>query len=271
MNYTNPLKKIIRVHPLLFLLVAIWLLTACDFRSLKDPIVLTDVEDEFFLDLWEEITPEGRSFQLRMETIEDQSCSNSSIDFSVDRTSTIFDISLREIKQPEDCAPGEAPAIAHIDLGDLPPGFYPLNIDLRDAIVNEANLRVRQDAYQLEMTTEYGIKPLRSELRRVNPEQFWGYISYPKYLQEAVDSLQSDLQRYGSYELPPEGYYGYFTVANGKLAIKDQPQHQSFVTWIMPIADADKAELEELIEEFRTTYTAEGLRIDFFDGKGETY
>jgi len=255
----------------LFWVVSMLMLTTCDFRSLKDPIVLTDVEDEFILDMWEEITPQGRSFQLRMETIADQPCSNSTIDFSINRTSTIFDISLQQIDEPEDCAPGQAPAFAQINLGGLPPGFYPLSIDLRDAIVNKATLRVRTDAYRLEMDTEYGIKPLRSELRRITPDQFWGYISYPGYLQSAVDSLRQELEHYGTYQLPQDGYYGYFTIANRTLAIKDQPQHQPFLTWIMPIDDADKRELQNIIDRFRETHKEEGLRIGFFDGKGGAY
>lgn len=260
-----------RLHPYFILFFFITVLTSCDFRSLRDPIVLTDVEDEFIIDMWEQITPEGRSFQLLIETIADQPCSNSTIDFSVDRTSTIFDISLEQIQEPADCAPGQAPALAQVDLGDLSPGFYPLNIDLRDAIVNKASLRVRSDAYRLDMDTEYGIKPLRSELRRIAPDHFWGYISYPGYLQSAVDSLRSELETYGSYELPPDGYYGYFTIANRTLAIKDQPQHQPFMTWIMAMQEADKSTLQDMIDGFRAKHEPEGLRIGFYDGKGVVY
>lgn len=271
MQKENPDKQSYQLLPIFTFFLLTVVLASCDFRSLKDPIVLTDVEDEFLIDIWEEITPEGRTFQLLIQTIKDQPCSNSTIDFSVSRTSTVFDISLQDITAPDDCVPGEAPALARISLGDLSPGFYPLNIDLRDAIVNEGSVRVRSDAYQLSMDSEYGIRPLRSELRRVAPEHFWGYISYPPQLKNAVDSLQNELGDFGSYELPQDGYYGYFTVANGNLAIKDQPQHQSLATWIMPIADTDKDELANLIHTFRDTYAAEGLRIDFYDGKGGRY
>lgn len=247
------------------------LATGCDLNSIKDPIVLTDVEDEFFLDMWEEITPQGRSFQLSVATIADQPCRNGQVAYETSIRQSEIDVSLLEIIQPEDCVAGQAPAVAEIELGQLTDQFYAISIDLREAIVNRGRLTVDQEAYSLDLFSDYGLRPLRSELRRIPSNQFWGYISYPEALQSVADSLEKDLTAFGNYQLPQAGYYGYFTVANGRLAIKDQPEDQPFRTWIMPISPNQTRNVQDLIEAYRREYATQGLDIWFMDGRGRTY
>lgn len=245
--------------------------TACDFQSLKDPILLTDVEDEFFLDMWEEITPQGRYFSFLIETIDDQPCSNSTIEYEVTESGINLGISLKKITQPSDCVEGVAPAIANINLGALPSQYFSVKIDLRDAVVNRAHFTVSEDAYLIDMQTEYGIKKLHSRLLRIEPQQCWGYISFPDELSDIARELDEKIRTTADYRLPTDGYYGYFTIANGNLALKGQPEDQGLRTMVLDVVGDQKERLSSLIEEYRTRYADQGLEISFRDGMGRAY
>jgi len=271
MTNTSTKSHFIKLRSILVVVLLSCICTACDFQSLKDPILLTDVEDEFFLDMWEEITPQGRSFSFLIETIEDQSCRNSTIEYDVSETGINLDISLKKITQPADCVEGIAPAMANVHLGDLPSQYFSVKIDLRDAVVNRAHFTVSEDAYLIDMQTEYGIKPLRSELKRIEPQQCWGYISFPNELREVARELDEKIRNAANYRLPTDGYYGYFTIANGNLALKGQPEDQGLRTLVLDIEPEQSARLRTLIEEYRSIYAEEGLAISFRDGMGRTY
>ena len=59
-----------RYSTLKYLVYALCVLavSGCDFSSLKDPIVISEVEDEFHIDLWENLgtTREERSLVLEL-------------------------------------------------------------------------------------------------------------------------------------------------------------------------------------------------------------
>ncbi len=271
MTNTNTKNYFSHLRSLLIAGLLSCLCTACDFQSLKDPIILTDVEDEFLLDMWEEITPQGRYFSFLIETIEDQPCSNSTIEYEVAESGINLDISLKKITQPADCVEGIAPALARVNLGTLPPQYFSVKIDLRDAVVNRAHFTVSEDAYLIDMVTEYGIKPLRSELLRIEPRQCWGYISFPDELREIARELDEKIRNTGDYRLPTDGYYGYFTIANGTLALKGQPENQGLKTMVLDVNEEQSTQLRELINEYRTRFADQGLLLSFRDGMGRTY
>jgi len=271
MTNTSAINYFPQLRSILVVALLSCMCTACDFQSLKDPILLTDVEDEFFLDMWEEITPQGRYFSFLIQTIDDQPCSNSTIEYEVAKSGINLDISLKRITQPSDCAEGLYPAIADINLGALPSQYFSVKIDLRDAVVNRAHFTVSEDAYLIDMQTEYGIKPLRSQLRRIEPQQCWGYISFPHELSDIARELDEKIRSIANYRLPTDGYYGYFTIANGNLALKGQPEDQALRTLVLDIAEDQKERLSSLVDEYRTRYADQGLEISFRDGKGQSY
>jgi len=271
MTNTNTKNYFFSLRSVLVVVLCLCFCTSCDFQSLKDPIILTDVEDEFFLDMWEEITPQGRSFSFLIETIEDQPCSNSAIEYDVAENGINLDISLKKITQPSDCVEGIAPAVANINLGALPAQYFSMKIDLRDAVVNRAHFTISEDAYLIDMVTEYGIKPLRSQLLRIEPQQCWGYISFPNELGDVAQELDQKIRDIADYRLPMDGYYGYFTIANGTLALKGQPEDQGLRTMVLDIDTEDSGRLESLIREYRSEFAGQGLDISFRDGLGRVY
>ena len=236
-NTTYTIMNPTKIRLLYFLLLTSILFSGCDFSSFSDPIILTDVEDEFFLDLWEEITPQGRSFQFRIATIENQECSNAAILYDIIQEGSNIDISLQEITTPQDCIPATTPAVENIDLGSLPNQYFALKIDLRKAVVNRAHFTISSDAYEIDMQSEHGIKPIHTQLLRIPQEMNWGYISYPTTLSAVANECIAALEEVSASYLPPNGYYGYFTVANNNMAIHDQPENQPLKTIIFDLED----------------------------------
>lgn len=234
--------------------------------------MVPDVDDEFYLDIWEHLTPEGRYLEFRLRTIANEACLNASIDYEFQQTNRELSISINEIVREEGCIAGEAPAKADIRAySPLPGGFYPLFVDLREKVTSEGQLVITSEAYNINLEDGGGIVLLRPELRRIPDETIWGYISYEdEGLKQAADEFQARLQAISKARALQEGYYGYFIVNNkgvlnftGNAAPNDA---RTFTYWF----DGEESALLGLLEEYRSIY-GEVLEIKLFNTLGEEF
>ena len=69
-NYSFKLNGFMRIGIYTGLLLFLFLgLTSCKLDNLEDIVVVADVEDEFYLDMWEELNPDASKLQFRIATI----------------------------------------------------------------------------------------------------------------------------------------------------------------------------------------------------------
>lgn len=243
--------------------------SGCNLSSLEDTVIVPDVDDEFYLDYWENLTPQGRFLEFRLRTIANESCSNALIDYDFKQSGRELSISINEIVRPEGCEPGEAPATANIrSATPLPGGYYPLRVDLQGTVSNDGQVVVTSDAYNVDLDKGGGIVLLRPELLRIPDETIWGYAYYEdEALQPAADEFLDSLQSISKGRVLRDGYYGYFTMNKGALKFDNTVAPNSartFSYWY----DGEKAALVELLEEYRANY-GEGLEVKIFNTLGE--
>lgn len=252
-----------------FLLISFF---GCKVEELEDVVVVADVENEFFLDFWEDLSLDGRSLEFRIQTIREENCRNTLIDYRLHKSNSNIAISLRDIRQPATCDPGPAPAKIGIDVGSLKAGFYTFSIDLKNTVFNEGQLTTLNDRYLIRLETENGVQLVRKELFRVPDETIWGYVHYQSPDDE-YGALQfiNQVRELGSSIPFKQGYYGHFTVGNSGLidTVHGQPEEGQVKPFLLSYRGG-KQQLQNLIDQFRADYGAE-ITFRLYNSLGESF
>lgn len=263
-----------RLTTAIFFILLIGFIQGCQLASVGDPIVVSDIEEEFYLDLKERLGPDQRSLILEVRTIEPKPCKNYLIRHRVERSGSFLSVSLNDIVEPEDCAPGEAPAQSDVLLGVLNPDYYQLSVDLKQAVINQGQLRVRTGSYHVEMDTEDGIVWLHNELIRIPEQTLWGYLSHSgsAAAEQATTTFLEELRAIVAPKTLNTGYYGHFTISGDtrQLTIHDLPEEaaknlrETFVFQYQDQIDAVRA----LAKRYRKEYD-EVIQLQIFTDRGE--
>lgn len=255
---------------LLCLLLLACGIASCDISDLKDAIIVPEVENEFYVDLWEDLSaPGGKVLLVKVESIKTEKCLNYRIDQQFTKTNNQLKIVLNNIIKPLDCVVGEATVKADVNIGDLPSGFYQLNMDLKNTITNEGYLAVENDRYEWDLNTKNGIKPRRKELLRVPENAIWGYVTYTQATDEATaNQFVQDLKNIS--EVPIHyltGYYGHFVInaADSKVTIHEQP---AIAKPFLYNYKSEEEKLKNILSNYRRNY-ANRLTIKLYNGKGQ--
>ena len=121
------MKHLITLRWVLIALIA-FSTSACKLESIQDPIVVTNIDKEFYVNLWEELYSDTRNLRLDIQSLKNQDCLNYTIAYDWESTDKKFDLSINQIVPPGDCIPGVAPAHTEISVGDLESKLYNMNI-----------------------------------------------------------------------------------------------------------------------------------------------
>lgn len=251
--------------------IAIFLAGGCNLTSLEDPIVIPEVSDEFYLDMWERLEPTGRYLEWKLRTIEKAECEESTLNYSYRTTSGTIELDINAIELPADCTPSEQPLQTTIEGVKLSTNYYPLQFSLRDAVTNEGALVVSTDKYEANLQDSKGIILVRRELRRIPDETIWGQVQLTNdSLKEAAAQFMDQLLQLSQPKLLAAGYYGYFMVeTSGKVVLNNNETAGDIQSFTHQFR-GDTEDLTELVENTRLQYP-EGLTIRLYDTKGRTY
>ena len=246
-------------------------LVSCNLDSLKDPIVVAEVNDEFHIDLWEELSPSGDELLFLIQSIEEFDCENYGIDYSMIKRGRQFEISLKEIQEPADCEEGVNTAHVNINLGLLTPGYYELDIDLRNTVVNTGQLTVTGESYVIEMEDPKGISFLRRELFRVPAKTIWGYIAYEDGSEAIANDFVSQLNEMTTPKSLKKGYYGYFSIQtdNSDQILLGSPPEGPFQSFLFEF-DGQESMLSELVDQYRDDFGS-AIEISLINQDGKSF
>lgn len=245
----------------------------CDFSSLNDPIIISEVDDEFYVAMWETLgtTNEERNLIIKIESIKPEKCLNYRIDYQFSKDGNRLKVALNNIIKPLDCVPGEAIVKADVSAGYLLNGIYSFNIDLKNTLFNDGQLTIRSDSYALDMQSEDGFSMKQKELLRVPDGAIWGYVTYQQAVDEAIaNKFVEDLKNISQTPLNyRSGYYGHFNIApiDRKISINEQPVTSNIKPFLYHYLD-ETNKLKNLLETYRLQY-GNRLTIQFYNSKGE--
>ncbi|MCI5082205.1 MAG: hypothetical protein MRY78_10940 [Saprospiraceae bacterium] len=249
--------------------VVILFLSGCQLESLNDPVLVTDVEDEFYVDMWESLSPSQRTLSFRIRTIENEPCLNSTVNAAFAKFGNELTLELNGINEA-DCVPGDGPARSEEFAGSLNSGLYKFNLNLQNTVFNAGQLEINQSRYFLDFETENGFNLLHSILLRVPEKSFWGYIDYASN-PSAAAQLADNIASRGLPLTLSRGYYGHFTIddsVNG-IQVTNMPVGDEVLPFIWEYTEGSKAEIQNLIANFRNAHPEATIMV--FDDLGQTW
>lgn len=255
-------------------------LSYCSKEDADDQNVIVNIEDDFYIDLWEDLEADGREFFILVETINHQTCSNYELEYNVSSSNLTtyqrITLALTDLTPPADCIDVIAPAKAKIPIGSLAPGSYNFRINLKDAIVNNGQLVVSEEEYKLEMITDNGFELKRSELKRIPNQTIWGFVAYDDFSdQAAADDFIQVLSEMNSIvdidnrEGYSAGYYGYFSLAQQELELLNEDIAERYT---IPFIFSHEEDLTSVMEHIDATCSdSPTLNIKLYTDKGVSY
>ncbi|MEL6655841.1 MAG: hypothetical protein AAFR36_05310 [Bacteroidota bacterium] len=254
----------------LLLVTCVW---SCEVESLDDPIIVPVVDQEFSFQLWQNLsTTEGSSLEIRMYTLEDYDCLNTTILSNYARVGNRLELTLFDILDPETCEAGLAPAMGIEAISDIEANNYDLRIELQDVVSNLGTLMATNGAYTVAMQDENGIRWQQYEMRRIPATALWGYVAYSDATtrQQAEDFL-ADLGTIGSPNTLEDGYYGHYTLKENSTGLDlNTPnvpnQSLKFILDYNGATDEIDQRLAELI-----SVSGGAVKLQLWDGSGNEW
>ncbi|PSR11523.1 MAG: hypothetical protein DA408_20850 [Bacteroidetes bacterium] len=257
----------------LLLLIGVSLLGgSCKVDSIGDPIIVPLIDQEFVLDLWENLQATTTSpLEIKMATITNENCLNAGILSTYERNNRNLKLTLFEILDPEVCDPGQAPAVGQEAIYDVNSGIYQLDVELQGVVVNPGTLTITSSSYKVEMQEENGTRWLHYELYRVPNAALWGYVTYSNAFQEQqCTDFINDIAAVSDPIQLPDGYYGHFTVADGgELTVNKMPNQPGIRPFIYSYW-GPKATIDNLVADFEATATT-GMELVLLDQQGNEW
>lgn len=263
------MSGVIKSGVFLFLLIAF---SNCKQEDI-DPSVIINVDADFYIDMFEDISNGENTFNLTIKSIQNQECLNSIIDFTLDTVGAENQIvlSINDIVEPETCIPGSAPAFSTVPLDHLKEEGYKIEINLKDVIVNTGSLTVNSDYYFLRMNTENGFKQLHQILHKIPKKAIWGYVGYEEesgkteaenFIKD-LDNIATNITNAG-YDI---GYYGYFTINEDRSVVLTEKVENNLSNTFLFQYEGDNQAIIDLVNEYCNANS--GFSFHVFNGEGE--
>ena len=241
------------------------LIFSCNKNKASDKII--DVEKEFTFHLWEQLDENGGNFQIIARTIQNQNCGGTHIGYTQNTIGSKITLTLNNLIAPNLCNGKLEPAVDTINLGNIAKGSYKLNINLKDAVLNEGILVVDEKKYALNMFKLDGIDLPEKEVLRVPKGAIWGFVSYDNGQEAKLNKFNDNLLRFTSPLSIFQGDYGYFNVKPSSVEIKSAfDSKKANVKQILLNLSGSRTDLQNLIQEYRS----QGLDIKIFTFDGKT-
>ncbi len=236
----------------------LWCASGCKTSEIDDPIIVPQVEKEFFLEMREQPGASPRPLRIDLRTVKVQDCVNTSIRYDLLELPSRYRLDIHGIQSPADCIPGAAQARESAVMPSAPNGLYGFDVNLRSIISNQGILKVFDDFYILEMNTEEGLVIANKQLRRIPDFTIWGYVAYSAPSMGAVaTNFVNDVSAISNVASFPPGYYGHFTIPSGggQISINGSPADlttRSFVHRYSGNID----DLRSLVNAYRSAHGA---------------
>lgn len=251
------------------------LISAC--KKENDPDIIVNIEDDFYVNMFEDISNGERRLEFRLTSIKEQECLNYSIDYnlSFNEGSDMLELSINDLVQPEICIEGTSTASVTVPFGEISDGTYTLFINLKDAITNHGRLSVDDTHYQLDLDSDDGIEITNDILYRVPQQTIWGSIAYDSNNQEDnADAILNDLEEVNGIRTIQDdnayssGYYGYFDLDESKsISLQVKPEKEYHKPFIYTVEGDDLTAINDLIETACNQYPELSIELTMANGQ----
>ena len=251
---------------LIFFVFGLTFITACNKDN--QPNVIVNIQEEFSINLWEELGLNSRNFNLNLSTIKKNfKCQNYTIGFDQSYIDNKLVVRINDIIEPVICELGEGKALGVVDFNSLGNGFFTVKINLKNEITNEGLLEVNDTYYQLVLSSEDGISVAENRIYKVPNGLIWGVVQHVN--EQISDDFLQDLQSLTEPTTLIDGNYGYFKFEKKTLTVNTEIPITKPTTFAFSLT-GNSVELQKLIKKYKEE-NGDGLTLKVFTYRGEEF
>jgi hypothetical protein len=175
-----------------------------------EPYSIINIGDQFELQLIQILSIKGGIPAIQVNSIRPHECTNAFISHQAIVSEDKVKIILNDILVEGICISGSSIVSEEIIL-ETPNSGAPIEIVLKDAIVNHGVFYSEQDEIELIFNQFDGLKISKTHLNRILPKMMWGSFSLSK--NEIATQLNDYLENLNHLSNALKGDYGYFYLA----------------------------------------------------------
>lgn len=254
----------------IFLLALFSLFSACKVDI--DSGLIIDIEKEFNLQLAESLDSTLNNFDLLITSVQQQPCNNVRVKHAVTVVSNRVFVTLKELDRPSNCSGAADVAHDTVHLGQLTEGVYRMQINLKDAVINQGTLTITPSRAILEMGTINGINIVAPTLLRIPERTIWGGISIASAHIPAMHKFLDTLSNICPIFNESLGNYGHFSFQSANLiAIPTFNATQpNVVKFVRTLPRGKEIDLHQIINNFKSQYGSNS-QVEIWSRYGNRY
>lgn len=264
----------LKLSKVFLFLIGIFTMWSCEFKeSTIDPIIVSNIDTEFSIQMYENLNPYNRSLSFNVESIDETNCLNGTISYAMSSQKENLDLVIKEVVDPVDCSPGVSTYHSDVYIGQLKDDkVYNLTVSLQDIVENHGFLIVDDEKYSIELNSLYGLKIENTVLYKIPKSLVWGYCAIQNLNQQSTaDTFLGQLSGHGTPISMKSGDYGHFQVLPSGQLVGFQTIIDNPVT-ILPFVFSFTGDWEELTNEasaFRDAHP--NIEVKLLNGVGEEF
>lgn len=254
----------------IFLAFILSLSSAC--RVGIDSGLIIDIEKEFNVQLVEKLDSTLNSFYLLVTSVQKQDCSNVRIKHAVTVVSNRVFVTLKQLDRPSNCSGAADVAHDTIHLGQLTEGVYRMQINLKDAVINQGTLTITPSRALLEMGTINGINITEPTLMRIPERTIWGGVSIESTQIPAMHKFLDTLSNICPIFNENLGNYGHFSFQSANLTTIPafEATKPNVVKFVRTLPRGKEIDLQQIINNFKSQY-GNNAQVEIWSRYGNKY
>lgn len=232
--------------------------TALSFNSCNKEKIETMPLGTVNVNMFESLFNNGREFYLQVQTDQTNLLTSYYIRNSINKEGNTINIQLTDIEKVDASGVNVAtgPASAYINIGNITPGLYTLNIDVAGRS-NQGSLSVEDSFFVSIFDQTDGLTFNYDTLYRIPNGALWGYVGYQNNAYEPIAlAFKDTLTDIGAVGLGlTKGNYGYFTVDEEGVYHQEINENFTYYRQFFYSYIESKEDLTSVIEYFDIKYS----------------
>ncbi len=249
----------------LIIILASIFLTSC--QKDKDPVIIYDIQDEFNIEIFQELNNSGNFF-LKITTL-DEYPDNYRIEADAITVDDKIEINIYRILKSPNPTNRKATISKKIKLDHLESGSHPLDLIIRNSVINEGAISINPASVELDFSTKNGITAKHYEVNRIAPNGYWGvayvtneiHVIYLDFYMQKIKATSTEISNL------KKGNYGYFSIDDQNKVVLPLVSHSTFRTFYMTSDEIET--INSLIQEYKALGI--GFHATVFTAQGQVY
>jgi len=253
-----------KINLLFIILVSIFLVSC---QKDTEPVIIYDIQDEFKIQVLQDLST-SNEFSIVISTL-DEYPSNYRIETGITLLDDKIELNIYRIVKDPNPSNQKRTITKKVKLGTLHPGSHPLNLILRNTIVNEGAISINPNKIELDFSTKHGISSKHFEVNRIPSNGYWGmaYIDDGNHL-IFVDQFIKNIEGVSTQITNPiVGSYGYFSISDQGEINLPFPLKNFSKTFFM--TSNDLPTVQNLVQQYKSYGI--GFRAIIYTAQGEIF